>query len=76
MPFKSQYILQVLITGAAGGTGRLVFEKLLNHDFYEGNALVHTKEVSPPTDTPLIPSFLKAAVAVPTCRRKPPHRDV
>jgi len=36
--------LAVLITGAAGGTGRLVFEKLLNHDFYEGNALVHTKE--------------------------------
>jgi len=40
------FCYQVLITGAAGGTGRLVFEKLLNHDFYEGNALVHTKEVS------------------------------
>ena len=39
--------LQVLVTGAAGRTGKIVLEKLLKHDYFAGFGLVRTKEVSP-----------------------------
>lgn len=42
---KACRLLQVLVTGAAGRTGKIVLKKLLNHDFYAGFGLVRTKQV-------------------------------
>ena len=33
------------MTGAAGRTGKLILEKLLEHNFFSGFGLVHSKQV-------------------------------
>lgn len=42
---KLTCVVQVLVTGASGRTGKLVFQKLLDHPVFFGRGLVSSKKV-------------------------------